>query len=206
MSNKHIFKVCFVGDGGVGKTSFSNKFVNSTFNQDYKMTIGVAFLIKKFTMPNGQIIHFQLWDTGGQQRFRTIRTMYYKGASGFVLVYDVTNRTSFENLPQYYDEIRKLQISGRIIVVGNKIDLIDKRIISQAEGRKFANSIGALYSESSAKTGEGIDNTMIILGRDLINDPDGLSNISHRSDITKMQKTVHPLLLSDDEILLYELK
>ena len=102
VSDVYLFKIPLVGDGGVGKTSFALRYINKKFFSDYKMTIGVDFHVKLLTLPDGTNVKLQLWDTGGQERFTSIRSIYYRGSSGFVILFDVTNRASFENLRVYF--------------------------------------------------------------------------------------------------------
>lgn len=204
--NDYLIKVPLVGDGAVGKTSFAYRFVNSTFTQQYRMTIGVDFQIKSIILPDGTQVKIQLWDTGGQQRFTSIRSMYYKGASGFLIMYDVTNRSSFQNLSKWVEEVKKHADTDNILIIGNKIDLVDQRLISYEAGNQFARKIGAAYAETSAKTGEGVNEAMFNFVQMIINGMKNIPKISIKGDISKLKKTVHPQLFHDDEIILYELK
>ncbi|MBD3230120.1 MAG: GTP-binding protein [Candidatus Lokiarchaeota archaeon] len=202
----YIVKIPLVGNGGVGKTSFAYRFVNSQFTQQYKMTIGVDFQIKNINLPDGTEVKVQLWDTGGQTRFTSIRSMYYKGSSGFLIMFDVTNRKSFQDLGKWVEEVRKHSFNENILIIGNKIDLIDQRLISYRSGNEFASDIGALYAETSAKTGEGINEAMLNFVQLIINDLKNIPKVSVKGDISKLKRTVDPQLLYEDEIVLYELK
>jgi small GTP-binding protein len=201
--SEYLFKVPFVGDGGVGKTSFVLRYVQRKFFQEYKMTIGVDFQVKSEQLPDGTLVKVQLWDTGGQERFTSIRSMYYRGSSGFVFLFDVTNRRSFENLDRWFDEIYKHVPDARIVLIGNKIDLASQRVISTGEGQNYALSKGVLFAEASAKTGEGVSEAMRKLLELMVAER---GRVRRREPSSKEKQTVHPALLANDEIILYEYK
>jgi small GTP-binding protein len=156
----YLFKTIVIGDGSVGKTAITVRFATDKFQKNYKMTIGVDFTIKQMLV-NKKRVKCQIWDTGGQERFTKIRPLYYRGALGGVIVYDVTVKQSFENLDKWFNEIQKNCDDIPIILVGNKIDL-ENRVISEKEGKTYAKkkskelSREIPYLESSAKTGESI--------------------------------------------------
>jgi Ras-related protein Rab-1A len=206
MSYGYLFKIPLVGDGGIGKTSFVLRFVGGTFQQDYKMTIGVDFRLKLVTLPDGTPVKLQLWDTGGQARFTSVRSIYYKGSSGFVVMYDVTNRASFSNLDRWMDEVLKHVPDAEVLLIGNKSDLTDQKIISSAEGRHVATKYNALFAETSAKTGKGVNEAMAHFVEKLVKKFTGQRGKRVTDEISKMKRTVHPELRYKDEILLYELK
>ncbi len=157
----YLFKTIVVGDGAVGKTAITIRYATDKFQENYKMTIGVDFTIKMLKVKDKQI-KCQIWDTGGQERFSKIRPLYYRGALGGLVVYDVTNRESFENLEKWFGEIEKNCIRKvPIILVGNKIDL-EKRKVKKKEAKAYAAKKSKdfgyeiTYLETSAKTGETI--------------------------------------------------
>ena len=121
-------------------------------------TIGIDYKIKNIEMEDGKNIKLQIWDTAGADRFRSITKNYFKGASGMVLIYDITNKESFYNIKNWINQIRE-EASDKIpiILVGNKIDNEKKRIITYEEGIILAEEYGIMFSECSAKTGENID-------------------------------------------------
>jgi small GTP-binding protein len=162
-----LFKSIVVGDGGVGKTALTLRFSKGFFTEDYKMTIGVDFHVKTITIdtPEGPIkAKLQIWDTGGQERFSSIRPMYYRGSLGALLIFDLTNSDSFEHLPQWIEEIRT-NVKGQIplLLVGNKSDLSDERALSLEEINHFTREFNLYYMETSAKTGEGVGDCFHIL-------------------------------------------
>ncbi|MFX1356100.1 MAG: GTP-binding protein [Promethearchaeota archaeon] len=163
----YLFKSIVVGDGGVGKTALTLRFSKGFFTEDYKMTIGVDFHVKTISIDTdeGPIrCKLQLWDTGGQERFSSIRPMYYRGSLGVVLVYDVTNSASFEHLPQWIEEVRaNIKAEVPILLVGNKSDLADQRAVSIDELNDFTRDFNLYYMETSAKTGDGVGDCFYIL-------------------------------------------
>ncbi|MFW9771479.1 MAG: GTP-binding protein [Candidatus Thorarchaeota archaeon] len=163
----YLFKSIVVGDGGVGKTALTLRFSKGFFTEDYKMTIGVDFHVKTISIETaeGSIkCKLQLWDTGGQERFSSIRPMYYRGSLGAVLVFDLTNSSSFEHLPQWIEEVRaNIKAEIPLLLVGNKSDLIDQRSISIKEINNFTRDFNLYYMETSAKTGDGVGDCFYIL-------------------------------------------
>ena len=162
-----LFKSIVVGDGGVGKTALTLRFSKGFFTEDYKMTIGVDFHVKTIELDTEEEpirCKLQLWDTGGQERFSSIRPMYYRGSLGAVLVFDLTNSASFEHLPQWIEEVRaNIKAEIPLLLVGNKSDLIDQRTISVDEVNRFTKDFNLYYMETSAKTGDGVGDCFYIL-------------------------------------------
>ena len=152
----YIFKVIIVGDGSVGKTALSLRCTTKVFVENYKVTIGVDFRIKRYTIEDIQTRLF-IWDTGGQERFTNIRSQYFQGARGALIVYDITNERSFKNVKKWYQEVKKHSAGIPIILVGNKSDLDQTRIISSKEGEKIAKELDCPFFEASAKTGENVE-------------------------------------------------
>ena len=163
----YLFKSIVVGDGGVGKTALTLRFSKGFFTEDYKMTIGVDFHVKTISIDTfeGPIkCKLQLWDTGGQERFSSIRPMYYRGSLGTILVFDLTNSASFEHLPQWIEEVRaNIKAEIPVLLVGNKSDLIDQRAVSVEELNNFTRDFNLYYMETSAKTGDGVGDCFSIL-------------------------------------------
>ncbi|MFW9864844.1 MAG: GTP-binding protein [Candidatus Thorarchaeota archaeon] len=163
----YLFKSIVVGDGGVGKTALTLRFSKGFFTEDYKMTIGVDFHVKTINIDanEGPIrAKLQIWDTGGQERFSSIRPMYYRGSLGALLIFDLTNSSSFDHLPQWIEEVRtNVKIEIPLLLVGNKSDLMDQRAVSLEEINRFTNAFNLFYMETSAKTGEGVGDCFYIL-------------------------------------------
>ncbi len=162
-----LFKCVVLGDGGVGKTALTLRFSKGFFTEDYKMTIGVDFHVKTIAVntEEGELkAKLQIWDTGGQERFSSIRPMYYKGALGGLLIFDVTSYESFQHLPNWIEEIRaNTNIVIPLLLVGNKSDLEDQRAVFAEEINDFTRKFNLYYMETSAKTGDGVGDCFYIL-------------------------------------------
>ena len=163
-----LFKIIIIGNSGSGKSSILNQYSDKTFDERHCSTIGVDFKIKTLSINNTNI-KLQIWDTAGQERFATITTAYYRGAHGIFLVYDVTDRDSFDNLPKWVDDIRKFAAPNpKIYILANKVDLDLNRKITEKEGRLFAENMGAEYSEISAKENINIDTCFNSIAENLL--------------------------------------
>jgi len=149
------YKLIFLGDQNVGKSSILNRFLSDTFVEEYQATIGLDFKSKNVQIDN-QDVHLLLYDTAGQEKFRSLIPMYTRDANIILLVYDITNKESFENLYAWLKDLTNININEVIIcIVGNKIDLNEKREVSNEEGQKYAQEHDFIFQEVSAKTGEG---------------------------------------------------
>ena len=152
-----FIKLVIVGDTNVGKTSLVNRYVEDTFGDTVANTVGVDFLACKMDL-FGQTYTVQLWDTAGQERFRSVVKCYFKSALGVLLVFDVTSRQSFDHIVEWLGDIDdNIGESTTKVIVGNKADLEDERVISYDEGRSFAESRKMMYFETSAKSAFGVD-------------------------------------------------
>jgi small GTP-binding protein len=167
-SYQYLFKLMVIGEGAVGKTTLVNRYVTGTFERDYKTTIGSQFAVKltHISPPESEYatgIKLQAWDVAGQARFKAVRKMYYSGAAGIILVFDVTRRRSFTELSKWVQEADE-SIGTRVpfLCVGNKTDLPD-RAVPPDEAKKWAEDNGFLYLESSAKTGDGVADMFTVL-------------------------------------------
>ncbi|KAI8912802.1 P-loop containing nucleoside triphosphate hydrolase protein [Gorgonomyces haynaldii] len=152
------FKLLLIGDSGTGKSSLLLRFIDDTWLQpeQTQATIGVDFKVKAMQI-DGKTYKLTIWDTAGQERFRTLTSSYYRGAQGVILVYDVSNRTSFEHLQIWFNELDTYATSQIVkIIVGNKTDKESSRQVSKQEGMDFAKQMGTLFIETSAKTTKGV--------------------------------------------------
>ncbi|MHA1772106.1 MAG: GTP-binding protein [Candidatus Thorarchaeota archaeon] len=170
MPSEYRFKVVMLGDGAVGKTALTMRFTEDYFESDYKRTIGSDFAIKKIDVPSRDAsVTIQVWDLAGQQRFEVVRQSFYRGARGGLLVYDVTRRRTFINLDRWRKEaFDSLNRQIPLIVVANKIDLEDSRIVSTEEGEEYARKIDSIYVESSALTGHNVEESFVKLCETMI--------------------------------------
>ncbi|TFG30591.1 MAG: GTP-binding protein [Promethearchaeota archaeon] len=157
-SKSFIYKICVVGDGGVGKTSMVLRYTDDSFKENYIMTIGSNFSTKSVDLPEypQYNIKLQIWDLAGQKHFSFVRPPFYRGATGIIYVFDLTRRSSFANLPNWREEVEKV-VSGRpSVLVGNKLDLAiqGNREIGEQEGESLKKELQAInYFETSAKEG-----------------------------------------------------
>ncbi|MHA1596289.1 MAG: Rab family GTPase [Candidatus Asgardarchaeia archaeon] len=151
------FKVIMTGDAAVGKTSIVKRYMTHTFKEDYLVTIGVQVSSKVFDF-RGIRARMILWDVAGQKAFNAVVPLYFQGADFALIVYDITNRRTFLNVRNWGERIKEESPNAVTILVGNKVDLNDKRAVSPTEGYEVAKSLGCqAFFETSAKTGEGID-------------------------------------------------
>ena len=165
-------KVCLLGDGAVGKTALRERYLGKQFSSGYVMTIGADFAVKKtriMTEEGEKYVKFQIWDLAGQPRFNSVRELYYKGSHGGLLVFDITRRDSFDNLNAWIEELFKNSGRGAmpVAVLGNKVDLREEEddCVTKDEALEFAEDLkkkfqfncNIPYLETSAKTGENVD-------------------------------------------------
>lgn len=163
----HLFKLLLIGDSGVGKTSILFRFSEEEFNSTFIATIGIDFKIRTIDL-HGKKIKLQIWDTAGQERFRTITTAYYRGAMGIMLVYDVTSQRSFDNIRIWMDNIAQhANQDVEMMLIGNKCDMEDRRVITTSQGESFAKMHGIRFMETSAKAGSNVYEAFRQLAEDI---------------------------------------
>ncbi|XP_016351683.1 ras-related protein Rab-31-like [Sinocyclocheilus anshuiensis] len=150
-------KVCLLGDTGVGKSSIVCRFVQDHFDHNISPTIGASFLTK--TVPCGNELHkFLIWDTAGQERFHSLAPMYYRGSAAAVVVYDITKLDSFQTLKKWVKELKEHGPEHIVVAIaGNKTDLGDIREVPTKEAKDFAESISAIFMETSARNAVNIE-------------------------------------------------
>nr|KAF6402244.1 RAB8A, member RAS oncogene family [Rousettus aegyptiacus] len=154
----YLFKLLLIGDSGVGKTCVLFRFSEDAFNSTFISTIGIDFKIRTIEL-DGKRIKLQIWDTAGQERFRTITTAYYRGAMGIMLVYDITNEKSFDNIRNWIRNIEEhASADVEKMILGNKCDVNDKRQVSKERGEKLALDYGIKFMETSAKANINVEN------------------------------------------------
>lgn len=161
VSRVYHYKVVFLGESSVGKSSIVIRFVRNEFLEVQEPTIGAAFFTKSIMLDKGNI-KMEIWDTAGQERYRSLAPMYYRGAKVAFVVYDITNKDSFLKAKGLINEVILNGESDIIIVLfGNKIDMQNNREVEREDGESYAEEHGFFFSEISAKTGENIKDTMI---------------------------------------------
>ena len=161
MSEDIVYKVLLLGDSSVGKTCFLLRYCDKTFQDAHLSTIGLDYRLKSMTLKNKKNIKLQIWDTAGQDRFRAITKNYYKGANGIILIYDVTNLQTFENVKNWITQIREEANKNVVIfLAGNKADLPEEsRAVQKEDGQKMAEEYNIPFQETSAKEGINVNET-----------------------------------------------
>lgn len=163
----YLFKLLLIGDSGVGKTCILFRFSEDAFNTTFISTIGIDFKIRTIEL-DGKKIKLQIWDTAGQERFRTITTAYYRGAMGIMLVYDITQEKSFENIKNWIRNIEEnASADVEKMLLGNKCELNEKRQVTRDRGEQLAVEYGIKFMETSAKASINVDEAFFTLARDI---------------------------------------
>ena len=163
----YLFKLLLIGDSGVGKSCLLLRFADDTYTESYISTIGVDFKIRTIQL-DGKTIKLQIWDTAGQERFRTIASSYYRGAHGIIVVYDVTEMESFNNVKQWLHEIDRYATEGvNKLLVGNKSDLVAKRQVDTASAKDLADGLSIPFLETSAKNAENVERSFMTMASEI---------------------------------------
>ncbi|CAG9580336.1 putative ras-related protein rab-2a [Leishmania major strain Friedlin] len=159
--SNYVFKYIIIGDSGVGKSCLLLQFTDKRFEPLHDLTIGVEFGARLISI-QGKSVKLQIWDTAGQESFRSITRSYYRGASGALLVYDVTRRDTFTHLQSWLEDAKANANTALVIMlIGNKCDLESKRQVSREEGEAFARCNGLMFMETSAKTSQNVDDAFL---------------------------------------------
>ena len=165
--NDLTFKILILGDSNVGKTSLLLKFTDNIFNETYITTIGVEYKEKEITLDNIKY-KLNIWDTAGQERFKSITKNFFKSADGIIFVYDITKKSTFDNIKNWLIEAENKTIDYKSIIVGNKIDLEKNRQVSYDYGYNLANKKNYLFLETSAKIDIKVNDVFIDLLKEII--------------------------------------
>ncbi|KAI1321631.1 Ras- protein ric2 [Mortierella claussenii] len=153
----YLFKIVLIGESSVGKSNILSRFTQNEFTLESKSTIGIEFATAKSIEIEGKTIKAQIWDTAGQERYRAISVVFYRGAVGALLVYDISKLSTFENLERWLTELREHAGTNVVVVlVGNKSDLRHLRAVGTEEGKAFAEKHGLLFLETSALNGTNV--------------------------------------------------
>ena len=154
---QYIFKLILIGNSGVGKSCILQRYMKHTFEEQYKCTIGVDFLMKTVII-NNETVKLQLWDTAGQEKYKSMVSTYYRGANVAFIVFDLTSHESFDALPLWIENYYKNGPDQKnIILIGNKKDLVEERKVTEEEAKIFSETNNMMYFETSAKEGDNID-------------------------------------------------
>ena len=156
ISFNYLFKYIIIGDAAVGKSNLLVRYTSGQFKEEYQLTIGVEFGSNDVIIGDNTY-RIQIWDTAGQENFRSITRSYYKNTACAIIVYEISNKKSFENISSWIEECKNTAPKSILMVlVGNKCDL-DNREVTEEEGREFAEKNGMLFFETSAKTGKNVE-------------------------------------------------
>jgi small GTP-binding protein len=182
----YLFKFIIIGDAATGKSCILHRFIDRSFKSDSTHTIGVEFGSRILEL-GGRNIKLQIWDTAGQERFRSVTRSYYRGAMGCLLVYDITNRESYNHVPTWLQDARALATNDLVVIlVGNKSDLQADREVAFLEASKLAQENDLMFLETSAKTGEGIDEVFTKCAKTILSRIDaGLISVPSVGALTK---------------------
>ena len=185
------YKVVLLGESGVGKTCIIAQFTQGKFDPDTVTSLSAQFIRKTLEFPENKSLTFDIWDTAGQEKYRSLAKIFYKDAKAVILVYDVTNENSFTQLKEYwYEQIKQLGDKDIILAIAaNKNDLYDERVVDSETGEEFARSVGAIFMSTSAKDDNGITALFDNIGQKIL-DPnfDFSANEKKKKDAYKKQK------------------
>ncbi|KAK2817616.1 hypothetical protein Q5P01_025807 [Channa striata] len=203
----YLFKLLLIGDSGVGKSCLLLRFANVSnkgraslssltgigSTESYISTIGVDFKIRTIEL-DGKTIKLQIWDTAGQERFRTITSSYYRGAHGIIVVYDVTDQESFNNVKQWLQEIdRYASENVNKLLVGNKCDLTTKKVVDYTTAKEFADNLGIPFLETSAKSATNVEQAFMTMAAEIKKrmGPGATAGASEKSNVKIQSKPVN---------------
>ena len=183
MNYDEKYQLLIIGDSTVGKTSILSRYTNGTFNPNYLATVGLDNFTKDETIDN-KIIRIKIWDTAGQERYKSLTNSFFRNTQGIIIVYDVTNAETFENLKYWIQSIKNnmdSQIENiPIIIIGNKID-VENREVQFYDAESFSKSYNYPYFETSAKTGENVEESVLFLVKKIINVRTGMKEQENKN-------------------------
>ena len=196
----YLLKYIIIGDSAVGKSNILLRYIHDRFNEEFHSTIGVEFGAKNLDI-DGKIFRIQVWDTAGQETFRSITRAYYKNSVCAFVVYDISNRTTYDNIKTWVEDCKRLSPKAVLmILIGNKTDLEEKREVSYDEGSIYASKHGMLFYECSAKTGQNIDKIFIESTREIDKRiKDGFYDLSNENCIIKQGTMTSNITLNNNK-------
>ena len=189
-------KLVLIGESGVGKTSIISRYTNNTFDPQVLTSSSAQFLTKTIELNKDTSIKFDIWDTAGQEKFKSLAKIFYKDAKVIILVYDITNKNSFESLKNFwYKEIMDNTISDVILaIVGNKADLYENEQVTDDEGKAYAKEKNAIFKSTSALSNRGIDSLFTDIAKKCL-DP----NYDYLAEDKKIQEEFNQRKLNEKQ-------
>lgn len=185
---EYIFKIILIGSSGVGKSSILQRYIQKTFNDSYASTIGVDFFMKSINIGE-KTIKLQLWDTAGTEKFRSITTGYYRGADAAFVVFDLSAKSSFKAVSEWIENYYKYKnpdSEKNVVLIGNKVDLVDKREVTQEEAENYVKDNNIFYFETSAKEGKNIEECFNFMAEKLLEQYENKDNeLVKRKDVIR---------------------
>ena len=168
MDLKYIVKTVLLGDAGVGKTSLVYRFIENKFRDNYKSTLGVNLMKKDMEVEGYGGVSAQIWDLGGQESFRSLRKLYLEGANGGLVIFDLTDKKSFDKLNDWLESFREARGDQPLLLIGNKSDLKNQLKITEKEANKYAKNNNMDLILTSAKTGQNVEEAFINLNKRIL--------------------------------------
>ena len=167
---EYIFKIILIGSSGVGKSSLLQRYIQKVFNESYASTIGVDFFMKSINIGE-KSIKLQLWDTAGTEKFRSITTGYYRGADAAFVVFDLSAKSSYNAVGEWIENYYKYKnpdSEKNVVLIGNKVDLVDKREVTKEEAEEYVKANNIFYFETSAKEGNNVEECFNFIAEKLL--------------------------------------
>ncbi|MFX1343803.1 MAG: Rab family GTPase [Promethearchaeota archaeon] len=168
MVDQYVIKICLLGEAGVGKTSLVYRFIENKFRENYKQTLGVNLLKKDVNIDEYGGVSAQIWDLGGQESFKSLRKLYLEGANGGLVIFDLTDRKSFDKLSEWIESFKNARGEQPLLLIGNKSDLKNRIKIKDDEAEQFANNNNMELNITSAKTGQNVETAFIKLTKRIL--------------------------------------
>ena len=178
-------RIMLLGDSNVGKTSILKRYCKNQFSESYISSVGIDFETK-YIKVDEKTINLQIWDTAGQERYKVISKNYYNKSDGFIIVYDITNKSSFDSIVNWVEDIKELASNdNKNIILGNKCDLESERKINKEEGDNLAKKYNCQFFEVSAQNGKNIDKSFLCLVQSILKDVNNSYSSRRGSQIDK---------------------
>lgn len=184
------YKIVFLGDCAVGKTCIVLRFAKDFFQENYILTMGLNYEVKKMTLKNGETIKVQIWDTSGEEKYKSLSKNYYREADGILIIYDITKDNTFQGVKKWMEQIKENINCNNIVIslVGNKNDLEQLRVIKQEDGQNLAKEYDIPFFETSAKDNVNIDKIFEYMAEEMYNKRKNRKKEENNIQLTKKEK------------------